>query len=1030
MDISLLREQYRCTKETRRRNTQVLLFRTVSEELSEAVSVFPITQGLTSSWEPNSSSPPALTFDPDPTSYDPWHVHLGLHRRSCPRVTVQLTVPSSETTNSDASSRRSLSSSEVVASDPPSSSRETSPCREEGSSERSRGDLLSPVQVSDSLKQIPSDGSEADHLDGSLSDSQEMSAAGSLTSSDGGLTPVTSVTSSPDGSTHQQPTRGPEGEPVCSVKSQKLCFKRTMAELNIEAKLKNQLKQEKIQLWNPPYTDDSNQPGQQHMQNLSYHHTNKYKTKELAERYALLLALPVSEVGGALESIRAQAVKRGKGNKTFRETNVATLELLLPRDSKKDPKTKNYLETTLDVLVQEVMDRIAEEYGLKPIKLILNGKNLSVDQRLDEQGVKNNSKMMVLKVTDAEWKQQQSKEEEKTKRQNESIQRTQKGFQILSERVLYCLCLSVYGSEDPDTTPFLEIADQKGNPLKIPHKEKKALILAMGFHEKGRSLMKKKQFDNALCHLLQADQQFSKCGSALLTSVDNYAVLQLDIVWCYRALEALSCLDDGKSRLQRAEDCFQKCYGEQQQRLLMIKGNTGREEVLFLRLYLLQSLLSYIEGNDAQARHQLSKVESLYSRLCLDSEKMAQLMVLGFTEREARLGLRACQGDLQEAAIHISNQRQEREELKERERQKRSTRMEVISTLAELGFPRRDAARALHLTEGDVDKAYGILLDSNQAAQATNNNTEGAVSPEKVEQLLYLGFERDVSEAALRLTGGDVQSATQLLLDNQGVLSPELLSASPPSTSSSSSLHSPSSEEPSTSSTENIDQQTSVSADKRGVLRKNSSNFPPLSSADNELVNEVLEDISRHEEDYLDLTLEEESELIATMKSYLNRGPHTLSDAPLYLGFDFSTQQLKVVAIDGDLNVVHQNNVQFDSELPEFRLRCDWLVLSRVRHQALDLLLDKMKRAGLDFSRVRALSGSGQQHGSVYWRRGASETLRRLDPDQSLYQLLQGSFSVSDSPVWMDSSSSQQCQDLQAAAGGALRLAEITGSRA
>ncbi|XP_040921617.1 xylulose kinase isoform X2 [Toxotes jaculatrix] len=162
-------------------------------------------------------------------------------------------------------------------------------------------------------------------------------------------------------------------------------------------------------------------------------------------------------------------------------------------------------------------------------------------------------------------------------------------------------------------------------------------------------------------------------------------------------------------------------------------------------------------------------------------------------------------------------------------------------------------------------------------------------------------------------------------------------------------------------------------------------------------------------------------------------------DSPLYLGFDFSTQQLKVVAIDADLNVVHQNAVQFDSELPEFRTRggvhlhADGLTVTSpvlMWVKALDLLLDKMKRAGFDFFRVRALSGSGQQHGSVYWRTGASETLNRLDPDQNLYQLLQDSFSVSDCPVWMDSSSSQQCQDLQAAAGGALRLAEITGSRA
>ncbi|XP_062235636.1 NEDD8 ultimate buster 1 isoform X2 [Platichthys flesus] len=605
-----------------------------------------------------------------------------------------------------------------------------------------------------------------------------------------------------------------------------------MAEQNTEAKLKNLLKQEKIQLWNPPYTVEDEGLEPQHVQ-------------ELAERFAALLFLPVSEVGGALESIRVQTVKRSKGNQTYRETNVATLELLLPRSSRKvrlcppaSQSKKNYLETRLDVCVQEVVDRIDQEFGLRHIKLILNGRTLSPHERLDEQGVKNHSKVMVLKVSDAELKQLMSEEEQRRNQQSENLQRTQKGFQILSERD---------GSEDSSNVPFLEIADQKGNPLKIPHRERKALILAMGFHEKGRSLMKRKQYDDALCHLLQADQQFSVCGSALLSSVDNFSVLQLDIVWCYRALEALACLEDGRSRLQQAEDGFLRCYGARQERLLMIKGNTGREEVLFLRLYLLQSLLSYIEGNDIQARHQLTKVESLFSHLCLDSEKMAQLMALGFSEREARLGLRACQGDLPEAAIHISTRRQEREELKQRERQKRSRRTEDISALAELGYSRRDAARALHRADGDVNKACEILQDASQAAQATNDSRGGVASPEKVEQLLYLGFERDASEAALTLMDGDVQSAAQFLLDNQGVLSP-------PSSS-------PSTEEPSTSSSTSTEEPSTSSS----------------TIEDEELVSEVLEDLSRHEEDYLDLTLEEESELINTMKTFLSRGAaHTM----------------------------------------------------------------------------------------------------------------------------------------------------------
>lgn len=38
------------------------------------------------------------------------------------------------------------------------------------------------------------------------------------------------------------------------------------------------------------------------------------------------------------------------------------------------------------------------------------------------------------------------------------------------------------------------------------------------------------------------------------------------------------------------------------------QGNTGGEDVLFLRLYLLQSLLEYADGNEFQASKKLKQV--------------------------------------------------------------------------------------------------------------------------------------------------------------------------------------------------------------------------------------------------------------------------------------------------------------------------------------------------------------------------------------------------------------------------------------
>jgi xylulokinase len=76
-------------------------------------------------------------------------------------------------------------------------------------------------------------------------------------------------------------------------------------------------------------------------------------------------------------------------------------------------------------------------------------------------------------------------------------------------------------------------------------------------------------------------------------------------------------------------------------------------------------------------------------------------------------------------------------------------------------------------------------------------------------------------------------------------------------------------------------------------------------------------------------------------------------------------------------------------------------------------------------------SGSAQQHGSVYWNQQGIDTLKNLDLDKFLYnQINNDAFAINKSPIWMDSSTSQQCQEIEAAVGGCDEMVRITGSKA
>ncbi len=99
---------------------------------------------------------------------------------------------------------------------------------------------------------------------------------------------------------------------------------------------------------------------------------------------------------------------------------------------------------------------------------------------------------------------------------------------------------------------------------------------------------------------------------------------------------------------------------------------------------------------------------------------------------------------------------------------------------------------------------------------------------------------------------------------------------------------------------------------------------------------------------------------------------------------------------------------------------------------ALDLLLARMKEASFPFGDVIAVSGSGQQHGSVYLGRGADVVLASLDPAapvaEQLAKVKDTFFTVPFAPIWMDSSTREQCDHLEAAMpDGALQVLQCRG---
>ncbi|XP_075981937.1 NEDD8 ultimate buster 1-like [Anticarsia gemmatalis] len=597
--------------------------------------------------------------------------------------------------------------------------------------------------------------------------------------------------------------------------------------------LRAKLNEEKIKLWESPYIATDGEITQ--------------SIKDLAGKYSNELSIDSETVLQALRELQLHSIERSKANAEFKETGFATFRVKATIPGEKPKMLK--LQKKLQVMGSELIAVIAEEIGVAEnrVKVIFNGKVINTSSSLEQQGVKNGALMMALVM--AESPEEVKKEdtmymEMKTVRDDATL-------------------LSEHADDFADDDEYMRLEDQSGKPVELPPAERRSLLVGLALHERGRAAAKQHDYSLALVLFLEADRQLSECRSSILKSVDNWAVLQLDVSWCYLCLRSLPHAGDAAARLASAEASFRDTYGEDHQRLIALKGSAANERVLLMRMYLLQGIVAYHQNKRAEAKSLLEKAEKELNELRVDENSVITLMELGWSRAAARAGLRAARGDTERAHHYLAARKAQRDKARDQHRLERQRRFlgmcmdgsavsqQLVEALVGMGYARRLAAVALRNSNNHVAEAVRLIqeqpellkdTDESSADSESISSDDSMVEPDNklVAELEAMGYDPVEAKAALRMSRNHISGAVDRLVAGHGRVTTTNEDTGNPSTSS------------------------GADARKRQKLHKRDKRKDR-----EEALRRLTSALKSEEDDYLDTSLTEEEEFLVQYKSLL-----------------------------------------------------------------------------------------------------------------------------------------------------------------
>jgi len=538
-----------------------------------------------------------------------------------------------------------------------------------------------------------------------------------------------------------------------------------------EAKLsrvRNGVNENKIKLWvEPYYTGDAT--------------ADQVKLMELGSNLALTLDMDEDTVTGCLKTLQSNALEKLEARDALAKSNLLSLKIKLSKGLaiKEAPTNKNLsvnidMYSTGDELASQIASKLTvngeSECSVDSLRLISNGKTISTgggeedvrggkgSKTLSQLGIKPGSVVMALLIDAADH-----------------------SLAIVNEQ------RRILNTAKADAQLFtgddgrLELTDQSGKEVELPKAEKDALVMAMSLHEKGRAAMRKGNFELGLVLLLEASEEYESCRAQILNTVDNYAILNLDIAWCYLRIGKVSELPDAAGRLAECESKFNSSYGANLERVKAVKGHTGEESVLLVRMHLLQAVVAFHSGQVARAKLLLKSTAQELDSLRVPEGLLKEVIANGFTEREARLAIRSVypSTNVTAAVKHAQKTREDRERIEGEELRRKNRRnkfgktlkgnwvnLGLLETMTRMGYDERLAAEALRQTENDVNAATECLNEKPEllltAIQDKDFNAKD-LSQETVGQVAAMGFGEEDANKALVLTKGNMEAAIELL---------------------------------------------------------------------------------------------------------------------------------------------------------------------------------------------------------------------------------------------------------------------------